>query len=341
MKNFSEPRRYAGAKTAADENNTEALVADIEETRAELCCTIGSLEERLNPEALKEQARDLMQDAGDQVRDATIGRAQEAFNDTTRSIRGMGEMMFGTIRNNPIPSAMVGLGLGWLWFQGQNSAKNDRARFDYDRRASYGTEPWVGRRGTYDTRYGEGSPYRGSSGYGYGAEYQGSAGYGYGYGAEVNRGTESGGSPVERAKDAASSVTDRLQDKTADLQDKASEFQGRASEFVGQVGERADRVMDEFQERGRWIAQTGQGQIERMLNDNPLTVGGLALAGGIALGLLFPNTEQENQWFGGMRDDVMDQVKQTAQQAQEKLKDAAQEMTQPSSEKQTSSASVS
>ena len=78
-----------------------------------------------------------------------------------------------------------------------------------------------------------------------------------------------------------------------------------------------------------------------MLNENPLTAGGLALAGGIALGLLFPSTEQENQWFGGMRDDVVDQVKQTAQQAQEKFKDAAQEMTQPSSEKQASSATVS
>jgi len=340
MKNFGEPRRYSGQKTSTDDNDTEAIVADIEETRAELFGTIESLEERLSPDALKEQARELMQDAGDQVREATIGRAQEALNDTTRSIRGMGEIMFDTIRNNPIPSAMVGLGLGWLWFQGQNSAKNDRSRLNYDRRASYGTEPWVGSRGTYDTGYGHGSQYRGSGGYGYGAAYQGSAGYGYG--AEIERGTsDRGGSPLDQAKNAASTVTDRVQGTASDLQEKAGEFQGKASEFAGQVGERASGMMDEVQERGRWMAQTGQGQIERMLNENPMTVGGLALAGGIALGLLFPNTDQENQWFGGMRDDVIDQVKQTAEQAQEKLKDAAQEMTQPSSEKQTSSASVS
>jgi ElaB/YqjD/DUF883 family membrane-anchored ribosome-binding protein len=322
MKDFNEDRRGKAGRAPIDEQDTDAIVGEIEQTRAALCCTMDALQERLSPEALKEQARELMEDAGEQVRGATIGRAQHALNETQRGIRGMGGNMFDTIRNNPIPAAMVGLGLGWLWFQGQSSNKSQNWRGNYrQRRGGYGNEPWLGRRGTYDTSYGYASE-------GYGSE---------GYGSEMERDMpdrSDAGSMVNRAKESGAEVADKLQEKASDIQDKAGQV---ADEF----GNRADRMMDEFQERGRWMASTGQGQIERILQDAPLTAGGLALAGGIALGLLIPSSEQENQWFGGMRDDVMDQMKETAQEAQEKLKRAAEEMTQEAKNETKSSATIS
>jgi len=72
--------------------------------------TIDVIQERLDPERLRAQAREA-------VREATIGRAQHMAREVQHRAREAGFSLRETVRNNPLPAAMVAVGLGWLALQ--------------------------------------------------------------------------------------------------------------------------------------------------------------------------------------------------------------------------------
>ena len=86
--------------TAQDETQTEIL-GEIDETRREMGSTLNELGDRLTPGHLVDQAKE-------NVREATVGRLED-------TARGMSDMVFETIKRNPIPTAMAGIGLAMLW----------------------------------------------------------------------------------------------------------------------------------------------------------------------------------------------------------------------------------
>lgn len=87
----------------SDDEQAEAaeIRADIEETRSEMGGTLNELGDRLDPAHIVEQAKE-------NVREATIGRVEE-------TAKGMSDMVIETIKRNPIPAALAGAGLAMLW----------------------------------------------------------------------------------------------------------------------------------------------------------------------------------------------------------------------------------
>src|SRR3712207_1667280 len=85
-----------------------ATRAEIERTRADMSETVDAIQERLSPENLKEQAKD-------RVKEATVGRAQEA-----------GSGIMETIRANPLPAALTGIEIGWLLVSARRSRSEER-----------------------------------------------------------------------------------------------------------------------------------------------------------------------------------------------------------------------
>jgi ElaB/YqjD/DUF883 family membrane-anchored ribosome-binding protein len=115
--------------SAADiDENTEHLRADIEDTRAEMTQTINEIQERLSPEHLMGQVKET-------VREATIGKVGrvmeqvgETLSEVTEPAREMagragtaikeaGTSVGNTVWRNPIPVALIGLGVGMLVMQ--------------------------------------------------------------------------------------------------------------------------------------------------------------------------------------------------------------------------------
>ena len=109
------------------------LRTGIERTRADMSETIDALQEKLDPariaEQVKEQIREKAAEAYDaakqSVKEATIGRAEkivssvsETVSDVTdrasTAVRDTGSSLVQYIRENPIPFALVGLGVGML-----------------------------------------------------------------------------------------------------------------------------------------------------------------------------------------------------------------------------------
>jgi hypothetical protein len=207
-----------GTDDASDvEAETAEIRAEIQATRERMSDNLEQLGERLNPENIKDRVK---QD----VRDATIGRvenmAQNAADKLGEATETLGEAqrsMMDVVRENPIPAAMVGIGLGWLAYntRQKRSFSDARARQRMGRMGS----------GRYAGGYEQG---------GYGA------GRGYGTGGE---GEEEG--TAERMHDRAHELSDTSQRKAGELADRAQEMAGSMAD---ETRHQARRLEDQFYE---------------------------------------------------------------------------------------------
>src|SRR5919199_4090672 len=156
----------AGADEAADDE-TAAIRTDIEQTRAQMSTTIDAITERLSPDNVKEQVKEQMaeqvREVRDTVREATIGKAEDMVRNAGETVSDARAGFVETIKQNPIPAALAGLGLGWLWMNRRSAPSRSSQRYpgrvryyDYDRDVDYDRERgyYVGRGNTGDVRYG-------------------------------------------------------------------------------------------------------------------------------------------------------------------------------------------
>jgi hypothetical protein len=97
-----------------DEGTADATIirAEIRETRERMGDTIEEIGERLNPNRLKEQVKD-------NIRDATIGRVETMAQNAADRVSETRRTITNVVRDNPVPAAMVGIGLGWLIWNGR------------------------------------------------------------------------------------------------------------------------------------------------------------------------------------------------------------------------------
>ncbi len=111
----------------SDEEAAEAVEirAEIEETRLEMGGTLQELGNRLDPGTLMNQAKE-------NVREATIGRVEE-------TAKGMSDMVMETIKRNPIPAAMAGAGLALLWKNKASSSSSSGNGYRTYEAGRYGT----------------------------------------------------------------------------------------------------------------------------------------------------------------------------------------------------------
>src|SRR5688572_10976855 len=96
-----------------DPNDPEVIRAQIEQTRANMTRTVNSIQEKLAPERLAQQAKD-------SIREATIGKVEEMADTARRKANSWTSSLTETIKQNPVPAAMIGIGLGWLLMKGSN-----------------------------------------------------------------------------------------------------------------------------------------------------------------------------------------------------------------------------
>ncbi len=192
--------------------------------------------------------------------------------------RETGSGIMGTIRQNPLPAALTGIGLGWLLMSARSSGSSSRVR--------YGAEDY-----THDYP----PPYEG----------QGS-------------GEGPPGQAMGRARERVGETATQAQDKAGQV---ATQAQDKAGQVASQAQDRASRLGD----KARYQARRASGGFQRMLQENPLTVGALAVGTGAAVGLVIPQTSQEHQVMGEARDTLVEKAQEKAEEAQEKVQRVAEE----------------
>src|SRR3954453_6379428 len=136
----------------------EALTAEIETTRSRMSDTVDAIGERLDPAHIVEGAKGA-------VRDATIGKVEQTMqqvadgvggvassatdfvNDAGSTAQEAGAGLMDVVRRNPVPAALIGLGVGMLWMNRSNGRSGNRTWSDRGARSrsAYGVS-------TYDVR---------------------------------------------------------------------------------------------------------------------------------------------------------------------------------------------
>jgi hypothetical protein len=180
---LDDDQRPLGA-TAADattSDDPDTIEQGIEQTRAEMSGTIDEIQDRLNPETLKAQAKDavhdatigrvvdakdqvvekvqdLTQQATDKVHELTGGNdgnqhgGQSGTSQLTTTAWDTGSTIVEAIRANPVPAAIAGAGLGW--FLTHRSDHHDyQGRSTYMRNTPTTQTGYRGRQMDYRTGY--------------------------------------------------------------------------------------------------------------------------------------------------------------------------------------------
>lgn len=296
-----------------DPNDPRVIRQNIERRRAQMSETINRIQYRLDPDRLRSEAEEA-------VRDATIGKVEDMAYKARRRMERTQRGVVQKVKSNPIPAALIGLGLGWLMMSGNDEDDRD---YDYDR-YRYGYDQ-VGY--DYDADYNYGI-YERSPRYAGGAEYEvypRASEYGRGmdrgYGGERGRMEEARG----RIHEATESARDQVQGATHRAQDQIENMRERVQEGASELTDRVQHQAQQLRRQARMQSRRTRRGFDQTMESNPLAVGALALAAGALIGLAVPSTKFENEWMGEQRDHLLDDVKEQAQQTVEKVKNVANE----------------
>jgi hypothetical protein len=122
-----------------------------------------------------------------------------------------------------------------------------------------------------------------------------------------------------------SSRTGEMKEKMAE---KTEEWKEQMSHSAEQAKMRASRFTSEA--RGR-VSRTGN-ELRHQMQDNPMSVGIMALAAGAVLGLIIPESRWEDQMMGEKRDELLHRAREKGSEQVQKAKHAMEETMEKSKE---------
>lgn len=260
--------------TPLNQRDPEDIVHDIRRTRADISETLNEIESRVSPNHLKEQVKDTIHETIDEVQDRL---------DPRHLIHNARRTMIDTIRENPVPSIIAGLSIGYLIFN--PSDERERRVRGYG-----GTQGSADRYGSYGRRYDRYEPATAPATYG---AYQGRSENTYTQQTPGTRADDSRGT-LDSAKERASHLADQTQEHMHQWADDASEQVHRA-----------------------------KSGLESFVHDNPLAAGVIAIGMGALLGGMFPPTPQENALMGRASDRITDRMQEAASTTLSQAREAA------------------
>jgi gas vesicle protein len=282
-----------------EENKTsDAIKADIAQTRNRLGQKIDVLQERLDPSRIKTQIQDSVEDV--------VAEGTTAVVDYFRS--NLGNVTFtlvDAVKRNPMPTALIGIGIGWMLVRGANQSGNSGAT------GSSPTQYQVPKGG--NGNYGGHSP----------ATYKTSASPQ----PNLAQGATSTGQTIQIVKDTASDLVGQVVGSTEQLGDQVQEFAQQAGEHVqstiGHVQEQTTQLNKQMQQG----LQNMGNQLQTTLDNNPIALGVATLIGGLLIGLALPETATENQLLGKSRDQLLDNTQDVATSLKQQVQEVVDEKT--------------
>jgi ElaB/YqjD/DUF883 family membrane-anchored ribosome-binding protein len=126
---------------------------------------------------------------------------------------------------------------------------------------------------------------------------------------------QSGAGIKDKVGEALGGVKDSMSEAASGVADKAGELKERAGERIGEFGGQA-----------RSQTRRIRTNLEHQAENNPLAVAIGAAVVGLALGLLLPGTERENELMGSTRDQLVDRAEKTVERAKDAAVEAGREV---------------
>ncbi|TXH33406.1 MAG: DUF3618 domain-containing protein [Rhodospirillaceae bacterium] len=254
-------------------DTTTSLEDNLRETRARMDSRLTELQEHLTPGRILDDAVAYLRDSGG---------------------GDFGRNLLASIRNNPLPITITGIGLAWLMVSGSRggvvgslpSAPTERHLDDLDMRLSNAERNVVRQENETDDAWR--------------ARLDDARAGVMGIARET---TETAESFAQRIAEAIGKAKQSVMRKVHDVQDRAADAGERGSAIAQMAGDKVTAGTQRAKEAGSHLVTT--------MSDNPLLLGAIALGAGALLGALIPQSKQEEAALGG----VVAKVKQTAKEA--------------------------
>lgn len=269
------------------QKDTGALRGNIEDTRQRISGEIEAIGERLTPGHARDVAKERMIGA----KDRAIAGARTSARNAAHVARNAPSELPRVMRENPIPSAMVLVGSGWLVWTAARKVRASRQRalpagVEYQAAPGYLEPGYVGEPG-----------------------YIGEPGYDETVAPEV---------PSVTARERVGAATSRTRERLGSAASGARErIAGSASAIKGRAGHLA--------EKGKQRAANARGRSEDAFGGNPLAFGALALFTGVGIGMMLPHTRREDRVLGAPRERVLGRAKHAAHEAKDVAMHSAKE----------------
>jgi len=227
---------------------------------------------------------------------------------TGTKLKETGDLLMDTIRENPVPAALVGVGLGWLLIdavmkqqQRNNPSIGITNPADYYATNQYGSSIANGAN-NYATA---GNPSKN------------------GLASVANKASDKLHETGDKIADAVSGAKDKVSDTAHDLQEKAGDLADTAKAKVSDLADTAktkasdtaqlvQTKASEFGHAAKSGATTAVTSTKDFVVENPLAAGAIALLAGAVIGLALPSTPVENKYLGDYRDRLADQANEKA-----------------------------
>lgn len=329
-------------ETYEENRRPEEIERDIERTRSRMAGTLDDLQRKLSPGQMVDEALGYL--------DEKAGR--------------IGSEVMGTLRDNPVPATMVGVGLAWLFLSGRGNgaSRPERSRYssryssrsrygavDYGAPAAYerggghapehslGEKAFTERRLGMDRRTATGGPtWAGADRRG--SERRAGRRAGQGMGARMGESLSEAGQAMGEAADAAKR---KASEAASDVSRKAGRVLGeareKASEWTEEAREKASEWTEEAREQARWAGQKVREQTRHVIEEQPLVLGALGIAIGAAIGASLPRTRPEDEIMGGARDELLHRADETGgeviREVREQVKSGAESLVSGAKEK--------
>ncbi len=239
---------------------------------------------------VKGEIRQEYQEAKAAVRAATIGKVETMVQVAGDKMTGARTTIVDTIRENPIPAALIGVGLVWMIM----GASSRRSTSSNDNRI-----------GVVDR----------------GQRVLGTA---------LHRVEDATSGVVHKVRDASLAAGQAVGSVAVDAKDTVADLAHRAGDTVGDLAHRAGDTVGtlatQTQQTARQTARRVGDGFENTMRDNPLALGAAAFAIGTAVGLAIPSTQREDALLGEVRDQLLEKAQSMAHDAvataQEKVTEA-------------------
>jgi len=121
-------------------------------------------------------------------------------------------------------------------------------------------------------------------------------------------------------------LKDRVGNAVSEVKESVSEAAGGVAERAGELKEHAGERIGDLGNQARWQSRRLKTNLEHAAEDNPLALAVGAAVVGLALGLLLPGTQRENELMGPARDQLVDRAGETVERAKDAAVEAGREV---------------
>lgn len=254
-------------------------------------------------ETVKKEVQEAVTHAKESARAATVGKIEDLATKLGDTMNDTRDTLIDTIRANPMPAAMAGIGLAWLLMNRSNAHRDRSGAREYTRsnrgNGTHGDFP-----GAQDEKDATSNSIR---------QVTDAAGNTLHHlsdatGEVLHNGYDAAGNALHRVTDAAGNVMHLATDAAGNVVHQAS----IAATAVGNgVASASSSVTRGAGNAASYVATGAKTQARRVekgfqttLEENPLALGVAAVAIGAAVGYALPRTHREDLLMGGKRDDL-------------------------------------